>query len=194
MSGRTPNDCACRGRGHVGPKREEAVGLTQQATSQILQRTRNLESVVKVMTAMWLACHTQQEIAETVGVDQDTVSSFVQTLRKTEAVPKSVKSAISHESASCCWRPTSASCARPRHPATEGRAAVAKNQCHANALILTLTPWLPTANWPSTRPRARSTPNTPQGQTPYGPIRPSGKMKARRVGRTETETSGQGPA
>lgn len=47
--------------------------------------------------AMWLACHTQQEIAEAVGVTSETVSSFLQKNQNLEAFPKSEKSAILHE-------------------------------------------------------------------------------------------------
>jgi hypothetical protein len=44
---------------------------------------------------LWLACYgTQEAIAEEVGVDDDTVSVFLQQIRKTEELPKSVKSAM----------------------------------------------------------------------------------------------------
>jgi hypothetical protein len=45
----------------------------------------------------WGCGSTKQEIAEAVGVDQTTVGAFMQNLGKTEAFPKSLKSAISHE-------------------------------------------------------------------------------------------------
>ncbi len=47
--------------------------------------------------SMWLACHTQQEIADAVGVSVGGVNEFVQNISKTDALPKLKKSAISHE-------------------------------------------------------------------------------------------------
>jgi hypothetical protein len=42
---------------------------------------------------MWMACYTQEEIAENSGCDQDTVSAIV---RKSAELPESVKPAASH--------------------------------------------------------------------------------------------------
>lgn len=49
------------------------------------------------MQSMWLECRTQQEIAGAVGITSETVSTFLQKIQKTEALPKSDKSAILHE-------------------------------------------------------------------------------------------------
>ena len=51
----------------------------------------------ETMLSMWLACYSQTDIAEEVGVHEDTVSEFLQKIRKTEELPKSEKSAISHD-------------------------------------------------------------------------------------------------
>ncbi len=47
--------------------------------------------------SLWLSCHTQQHIAETVGMTAETASSFLQKIQKTDSCRKSEKSAISHE-------------------------------------------------------------------------------------------------
>lgn len=49
------------------------------------------------MLSMWLECRTQQEIGDAVGVDDDTVSVFLQKIRKIDGYQKSEKSAILHE-------------------------------------------------------------------------------------------------
>lgn len=42
---------------------------------------------------MWLACYTQEEIAEEVGIGRTTVTELTQELCKLEAFPKSTVSA-----------------------------------------------------------------------------------------------------
>jgi hypothetical protein len=49
---------------------------------------------VIVLLGLWLACHTQEEIAETVGCDQDTVSDIS---RKMADLPESVKPVAAHQ-------------------------------------------------------------------------------------------------
>jgi len=61
-----------------------AVGVTQQAVSQWLARTRKEEKERQVAQArsLWLACHTQAEIADKVGVSQRTISSWTEDFSK----------------------------------------------------------------------------------------------------------------
>jgi hypothetical protein len=53
---------------------------------------------------MWLACHTQQEIADAVGVTDQTIANEVETLNL-EALPKLEKLAALHEDADWSRRP-----------------------------------------------------------------------------------------
>ena len=52
----------------------------------------------ETMTALWLSCYSQKDIADAVGIDQATVARFLQDLCKPEELPKSIKSAIQHDS------------------------------------------------------------------------------------------------
>ncbi len=52
---------------------------------------------------MWLACYTQEEIAEAVGVDQDTVSAETGLLRNPASLPKSVQLLATYADAD--WTP-----------------------------------------------------------------------------------------
>lgn len=85
-------------------------GLTKDEIAEILSVTaktvgkylKDIDDQLQVereekMLAMWLACHTQQDIGDAVGVDHATVARFLQDLCKTESLPKCTKSAISHE-------------------------------------------------------------------------------------------------
>jgi len=45
----------------------------------------------ETIRAMWLACHTQQQIADEVGVTKETISQTVQECQKLESFPKSDK-------------------------------------------------------------------------------------------------------
>jgi len=54
---------------------------------------RPTEARNKRIFDLWLACHTQEEIAKTVGCDQDTVSEV---LRNSAELPKSVRPLADH--------------------------------------------------------------------------------------------------
>ena len=53
--------------------------------------------------SMWLSCHTQQEIADAVGLTKETVSAHAETCQNLEAIPKSDKLAALFEDAD--WKP-----------------------------------------------------------------------------------------
>lgn len=55
---------------------------------------------------MWLACYTQQEIADAVGVTKETISQEVGDSQILEALPKSDKLAALHEDAEWTERGT----------------------------------------------------------------------------------------
>ena len=48
---------------------------------------------------MWLACHTQQEIADAVGAPRQTITDQLDELPKLEELPKSAKLSALHEDA-----------------------------------------------------------------------------------------------
>ena len=86
------------GEGIEKPEIADVLSVTPRAVSGYL---KDIEDQLKKdrrerIFDLWLACWTQQAIAEEVGVDQDTVSAELQDLRKMETLPKSVKSAIQH--------------------------------------------------------------------------------------------------
>lgn len=62
----------------------KALGVTPGRVSQWLSRTIKEEREKKYQKALalWQACHTQAEIAETVGVDQTSVSDWGENFRK----------------------------------------------------------------------------------------------------------------
>ena len=53
------------------------VHVYQAGTPQIYAVNRKKKEVKEQIFAMWMACHTQQEIAEAVGVDQSVVSDKI---------------------------------------------------------------------------------------------------------------------
>lgn len=85
-----------------GVTKEEIASVLSVTIRMVTDYLKDTEAAMlkqreETMLAMWLACHTQQVIGDAVGVDQKTVSNFLQNLEKTEALPKILKSAISHE-------------------------------------------------------------------------------------------------
>lgn len=51
----------------------------------------------ETILSMWLSCHSQQAIADRVGMTQQAITIELQKIQKSETLPKFVKSAISHE-------------------------------------------------------------------------------------------------
>ena len=62
-------------------------------------READREQRRETIRALWLACHTQQEIADAVGVTKETISQEVEESQILEALPKSDKLAALHEDA-----------------------------------------------------------------------------------------------
>ena len=57
----------------------------------------------ETIRAMWLACHTQDEIAEAVGVDQKTVTNMAKEIGNLEALPNFLKLTATYSDAD--WQP-----------------------------------------------------------------------------------------
>ena len=88
--------------GFVSDAKEEIADVLSVTLRTATAYLQDIEEQLKAereetMLSMWLACHDQREIAEAVGVTSETVSTFLQNIQKTETLPKSDFSAISHD-------------------------------------------------------------------------------------------------
>jgi hypothetical protein len=69
---------------------EKLANMPQGARTDI-EHSANLQKVSIPQAAMWMACHTQEEIAQAVGVDQSEASRETKELCNLETLPKSIK-------------------------------------------------------------------------------------------------------
>ena len=78
----------------------ETLSVSERTVSGYLADTDKQlrEQRRETIRALWLACHTQQEIADAVGVTDQTIANEVETLNL-EALPKLEKLAALHEDA-----------------------------------------------------------------------------------------------
>ena len=83
-----------------GTRRQEGTSVARLTLRQAARAVAG--SRRETIRAMWLACHTQQEIADAVGVTDQTIANEVETLNL-EALPKLEKLAALHEDAD--WVP-----------------------------------------------------------------------------------------
>lgn len=83
----------------------ETLSVSERTVSGYLADTDKQlrEQRRETIRALWLACHTQQEIADAVGVDKATASRELEDCCNPEALPKSNKLAALHEDAD--WVP-----------------------------------------------------------------------------------------
>lgn len=83
----------------------ETLSVSERTVSGYLADTDKQlrEHRRETIRAMWLACHTQQDIADAVGVTKETISQEVEESQILEALPKSDKLAALHEDAD--WTP-----------------------------------------------------------------------------------------
>lgn len=66
-------------------------------TCVVAPSTRAREHRRETIRALWLACHTQQEIADAVGCSQKEISEDTREVYDLEALPKGIKLAALHE-------------------------------------------------------------------------------------------------
>lgn len=94
--------CAIRlfnsGEGLTKERIAEVLGVTLRSVSNYLSNIEKQlrEARKQKIFDMWLACYTQDEIAQAVGVSQDAVALETADLREMEKFPKVVKLASSH--------------------------------------------------------------------------------------------------
>jgi transcriptional regulator with XRE-family HTH domain len=83
-----------------------ALGVTQQAVSLMLARTRKEEKErqQRDARALWLACQTQEAIAERVGVTQQTIANWMEDFTKLQEPCKLVN--LSPEENAAAWHVT----------------------------------------------------------------------------------------
>lgn len=81
------------------PKLTKLAALHEDAASSRRPQEQRRETI----RDMWLACHTQQEIADAVGVDEKTIRNELEETGELEALPKVRKLSALHEDAE--WAP-----------------------------------------------------------------------------------------
>ena len=83
----------------------ETLSVSERTVSGYLADTDKQlrEQRRETIAALWLACHTQQEIADAVGVSQAEIAAATGELSELEALPKLIKLAALHEDAD--WVP-----------------------------------------------------------------------------------------
>lgn len=86
------------GEGLDKPAIAETLSVSlRMVTSYLTDIDRQMQEERKEkIFAMWLACHTQEEIAAAVGLDKATANRIIEVCCKTEELPKSNKLAVSY--------------------------------------------------------------------------------------------------
>lgn len=92
----------------TGMEKDEIARTLSVSRRQVTTYLTDVDAQVReqrrsAIFEMWMACHTQEQIAEAIGAPQQTVAGYVAELPKTEGLPKSVQLLARHEDAD--WQP-----------------------------------------------------------------------------------------